>query len=88
MRVRAGLLLWVLSWVPFVALFGLRGWMVPFVWTTQVIAGLVGLAVAGTAVASEVKAAGITHTPRIVWSQFRYGGAAAAPHGDTPQPSV
>ena len=66
-RLRVGVLLWVASWIPYGVLFGLRHPWLEITWMVEVLLGLAGLALAGTAFASAVKEGGWRRAPGIAW---------------------
>jgi len=57
-RIRAGLGLWLASWVPFAVILRLNGWAFVAVIVAEIILGLVGLVLAGPVVADQVKHVG------------------------------
>ncbi len=57
-RLRIGVVFWLLSWVPFGIIFGVRGAWLPVVWTLEVLLGLAGVALAGSAFFAATKACG------------------------------
>ncbi len=79
MRLRVGVILWLLSWVPFAVLFGVSGDARVMIWTVQVVVGILGLAIAGTAFATGVKAVGWRHAPALAWRSLLHGDDPAAP---------
>jgi hypothetical protein len=62
-RLRVGILLWLLSWVPIPILFGITGPARYAVWGVQIVIGLVGLALAGSAFVEAVKQLGWKRAP-------------------------
>ena len=48
MRLRVGIGLWLLSWVPYGLILGLTGVWLTAAWTFEILLGIVGLAIAGT----------------------------------------
>ena len=58
MKLRVGVLLWLISWIPIPVIFGIEGNARVATWCVQIVVGLVGLALAGTAFAELVKACG------------------------------
>ena len=47
MKLRIGIILWILSWVPYGIILGLDGVWLTAAWTFEILLGLVGLALAG-----------------------------------------
>ena len=81
MRVRLGLGLFVFSWLPIaqvtISMAGMHGSTAEefrgVVWGIQWVLGIMGLVIAGTAVAGVVKHSGWRHTPALVWQMLRTG---------------
>ena len=75
-RIRLGVGLVVLSWVPFAqvviavgSMSGSRAHEVRLaVWSVQVVVGLVGVAIAGKPTVDIVKQVGWRRAPRVVWN--------------------
>jgi hypothetical protein len=78
MRLRVGIALWLLSWVPFAVLLGATGTARLLIWGVQIVVGIIGVALAGTAFAAAVKLAGWRHAPAVAWSSFAHGTDAGA----------
>ena len=78
-KLRAGILLWLISWVPIPILFGINGWARYAVWGVQIVVGLAGLALAGSAFFDAVKQLGWRRAPAAL--------GRALIHGDE-QPAV
>src|SRR5262245_61667303 len=74
-RLRLGVLLWLLSWMPIAVVVGATGPERVAIWTAQVIIGLVGLALAGTAFAAAVRTVGWRHAPGLAWRSLLHGDA-------------
>ncbi|NUR24830.1 MAG: hypothetical protein HOV83_03110 [Catenulispora sp.] len=80
-RLRSGVGLFVLSWVPFAQLYiwlaGLSGEAADkvrvSVWTVQYLVGFLGLALAGTAAKTAVRAAGWKRLPATMWRMLWTG---------------
>jgi hypothetical protein len=72
MKLRVGILLWLVSWIPIPVLFGIEGTARAAVWTIQILVGLVGLAIAGAGFAELAKTAGwkraIPLAARAAWT--------------------
>lgn len=73
MRIRIGVALWILSFFPLAALLHSDGRQRLIIWTIQVVMGIVGLVIAGSAVAAVVKSAGWRHAPAAAWRSFVSG---------------
>ena len=85
-RLRLGLLLMALSWVPFAQILiyiahnndkltssSSASTFRLVVWGIQVVVGLVGVALVGKLAVEEAKKTGWRKTPRRLWQLFRYG---------------
>jgi hypothetical protein len=72
-KLRVGVILWILSWVPYGLIFGLSGAWLTVGWTVEIALGLVGLALAGTGFAQAVKARGWKRAPGIAWRVLLHG---------------
>lgn len=70
---RAGIAVWLLSWVPLPALLGLDGNARIAMWIVQWIVGLIGLAIAGRSFAAIVKHVGWRHAPKVTWDALVHG---------------
>ena len=73
MRMRVGITLWALSWVPYGIILGLEGAWFTVAWGFEILLGIVGLAIAGAEFARAVKARGWKGAPSIAWHAFRHG---------------
>jgi len=73
LRVRVGIALWLVSWIPFGVIFRLNGWAFLVAIAVEIIVGLIGLALAGSEVAREVRRAGWQQGLRSGWELFRWG---------------
>jgi hypothetical protein len=51
LRVRVGIALWLVSWIPFGVIFRVNGWAFLVAIAVEIIVGLIGLALAGSEVA-------------------------------------
>ena len=80
MRLRIGVVLWALSWVPYGVILGLSGWMLTLSWTAEVLLGVSGIALAGSEFAQAVKQHGWRGAPSAAWRTLRTGNAAV--HAD------
>ncbi len=63
-RLRIGVVLWCLSWVPYGVILGLSGVWLTVSWGVEVVFGISGLALAGPEFAKSVKANGWKGAPR------------------------
>ena len=73
MKLRLGITLWVLSWVPYGLILGLSGALLTVAWTVEILLGLAGLALAGTEFAQAVKESGWKGAPVIAWKAILHG---------------
>ncbi len=73
MRLRLGVVLWLLSWVPYGVILGLDGTALTLAWGFEILLGIVGLALAGTEFAQAVKAKGWKRAPGVAWHALRHG---------------
>ena len=48
MKLRIGILLWALSWVPYGLILGLSGAALTVAWGVEITLGIVGIALVGT----------------------------------------
>ncbi len=72
-RLRLGITLWILSWVPYGLLLDLSGAWLTVAWTVEVLLGILGLAIAGTEFAQAVKARGWRGAPAVAWQAMLRG---------------
>ncbi|GAB4055440.1 hypothetical protein GCM10028775_50110 [Catellatospora paridis] len=96
LRLRAGVGLIVVSWLPIAQVViwtaGLSGHAADdtrlWIWSVQWLVGFVGLALAGVAAKTAIKAAGWRKLPRTLWHMFWTGHAGPAPLSpmDVPPP--
>lgn len=73
MRIRLGVVLWILSWVPYGLILGLSGASLTVAWTFEILLGIAGLGVAGSEFAQAVKDKGWKGAPSIVWNSLLHG---------------
>lgn len=73
MKLRVGITLWILSWVPYGLLLGLSGARLTFAWTVEILLGVLGLAIAGSEFAQAVKARGWKGAPAVAWRAMLHG---------------
>jgi hypothetical protein len=79
-KLRVGILLWLLSWVPYGLIFGLSGAALAAAWTFEFLLGITGLALAGTEFAQAVKERGWKNAPKVAWRTLLHGDGAGAVH--------
>jgi hypothetical protein len=72
-KLRVGIVLWLLSWVPYGILLGLSGVWLTLSWAFEVALGVTGLALAGTEFAEAVKQRGWRGAPRVAWRALLHG---------------
>jgi hypothetical protein len=72
-KLRLGITLWVLSWVPYGLILGLSGAWLTAAWTVEILLGLAGLALAGTEFAQAIKESGWKDAPGIAWNAILHG---------------
>ena len=72
-RLRLGVVLWLASWAPIPILFGITGWARYAVWGVQIVIGLLGLALAGSAFFDAVKGVGWRRAPGVLWRALLHG---------------
>jgi hypothetical protein len=77
MRLRIGITLWALSWVPYGLILGLSGWWFTAAWAFEIALGLVGIAFAGSEFAVAVKQRGWKGAPGVAWQAMRRGESVA-----------
>ena len=75
MRLRIGVILWLLSWVPYGIILGLSGAWYSLAWAFEITLGLVGIAIAGSAFGQAVKAHGWKGAPGVAWQALLHGNA-------------
>jgi hypothetical protein len=66
-KLRVGILLWILSWVPYGLILGLSGASLTIAWTVEILLGITGLAIAGAEFAQAVKDKGRKGAPAVAW---------------------
>ena len=80
MKLRLGIALWALSWVPYGLILGLSGAWLTAAWTAEVVLGIVGLALAGTEFAHAVKDRGWRGAPAVAWRAMLRGKNVGTAH--------
>lgn len=73
MKLRIGIILWALSWIPYGVILGLTGKALTAAWAVEIALGIVGLALAGTEFAQAVKAVGWKGAPKVAWHVLLHG---------------
>lgn len=73
MKLRVGVLLWAMSWVPYGVILGLSGWALTLSWAFEILLGISGLALAGSEFAEAVKEHGWRGAPKAAWRALRKG---------------
>ena len=73
MRLRLGVVLWALSWVPYGIILGLGGAWLTLAWTVEILLGLAGIVVAGPEFAKAVKSRGWRGAPGVAWHALVQG---------------
>lgn len=73
MKLRLGVILWLLSWVPYGIVLGLSDWWLTVSWAFEITLGIVGLALAGSEFAQAVKQRGWKGAPRVAWTALVHG---------------
>jgi hypothetical protein len=73
MKLRLGVILWLLSWVPYGILLGFDGVWLTVSWAFEITLGIVGLALAGSEFGQAVKQRGWRGAPRVAWRALVHG---------------
>jgi hypothetical protein len=73
-----GIILWLLSWVPIPILFGISGPARYAVWGVQIVIGLLGLGLAGSAFFQAVKDLGWKRAPAALGRALLHGAEQPA----------
>ena len=73
MKLRIGIILWALSWIPYGVILGLTGKALTAAWAVEITLGIVGLALAGTEFAQAVKTSGWKGAPKVAWHALIHG---------------
>ena len=77
-KLRIGIVLWLLSWVPYALILGLSGAWYTVAWAVEITLGIVGLALAGTEFAQAVKTRGWKGAPQVAWHALLHGSDVEA----------
>ena len=85
MKLRLGITLWILSWVPYGLILGLSGAGLTAAWTVEILMGIVGLAIAGTEFAQAIKDSGWKGAPAIAWHAMLRGKDIEATNESRPE---
>ena len=72
-KLRIGVVLWLLSWIPYGIILGLDDLALTLAWTFEITLGLVGIALAGSEFAQAIKAKGWKGAPRVAWDALIHG---------------
>ena len=72
-RLRLGISLWLLSWIPIPILLGISGTGRYVIWGIQIGVGLIGLALAGSAFFEAVKQLGWKRAPAALGRALLHG---------------
>ena len=73
MKFRLGVILWLLSWIPYGILLGLEGLWLTVTLTFEIVLGIIGLALAGSEFGRAVKQHGWKGAPAVVWQALVNG---------------
>ena len=73
-----GILLWLASWLPIPILLGISGAGRYLIWGVQIVVGLIGLALAGSAFFQAVKQLGWKRAPRALGRALVHGDEKSA----------
>ncbi len=73
MKLRLGITLWILSWVPYGLILGLSGAWLTVAWTVEIALGVIGLAIAGREFAQAIKDRGWRGAPAVAWQAMLRG---------------
>ena len=77
-KLRLGVVLWLLSWIPYGIILGLDAMWLTVSVTFEILLGIAGLALAGTQFAQAVKQRGWKHAPAVAWHALVHGQDVAA----------
>jgi hypothetical protein len=77
LRLRVGIVLWGVSWLPVAELVGATRSARLAIWGLQIIVGLVGIALAGSTFVGAVKGVGWRRAPGVLWRGLVHGDAGA-----------
>ena len=72
-KLRLGITLWILSWVPYGLILGLSGASLTIAWTVEILLGITGLAIAGTEFAQAVRDRGWKGAPAVALRSLVHG---------------
>jgi hypothetical protein len=72
-RLRLGVSLWILSWIPYGVLLGLHGHWRTLAWILEGLLGVVGLAIAGQEFARAIKRSGWRGAPAVAYRTLLHG---------------
>jgi len=77
-RLRLGIVLWLVSWIPFPIILGVSGKGRYLIWGVQFVIGAIGLVLAGSAFFDAVKGVGWRRAPGVLWRGLLHGDGEAA----------
>jgi hypothetical protein len=83
-RLRIGVLLWFLSWVPYGIILGLSGAAYTLAWAFEILLGFIGLGLVGSQVAQAIKETSWKRAPAIMWHAFLHGSDVENSGSTTP----
>lgn len=72
-KLRLGITLWILSWIPYGLILGLSGASLTIAWTVEIVLGITGIAIAGTEFGQAVKDEGWKGAPLVAWRSLLHG---------------
>jgi hypothetical protein len=72
-KLRIGVLLWILSWIPYGWILGLDGAWLTVSLTFEILLGIAGIALAGSEFGQAVKTSGWKRAPGIAWRALIHG---------------
>jgi hypothetical protein len=73
LRLRVGIILWAVSWMPIAELVGASSGLRLAIWSVQIVVGLVGIALCGSSFVDAVKHVGWRKAPRALWRGLIHG---------------
>jgi hypothetical protein len=77
-RLRLGIVLWLVSWIPFPIILGVSGKGRYLIWGVQFVIGAIGLVLAGSAFFDAVKHLGWKRAPRALVHALVHGDKESA----------
>jgi hypothetical protein len=73
LRLRVGIALWAVSWLPIAEIVHASPELRLTIWSVQIVIGIVGIALAGSSFVDAVKHVGWKRAPRALWRGFIHG---------------